>query len=615
MKLLLSFLFCLVSQAAPASLEDVANSAQWHRVLYYKTHWLRGWKSAVDGEGFFLSPEGMRDPLAELKATIAALERGGGSFGKLQQPVGCALPLRKAFLEKTLQRKFPQEPCEKFDEFKAKLDPAGVSMVFATAYPNNPASMFGHSFLKVISAKNAKAGNISLLDWSINYAAMVPEDENGFAFAYFGLTGGYVGQFALVPYYAKIEEYGYLEGRDIWEYDLNLSAAERDLLVMAIWEIETNSHFDYYFFDENCSYQVLTLLEVVKPEWDISGYFVHMIPGESVKIVARVPGAVTNVRMRPSLERRLMGSVALLTGEERKSFEGARDGQSLDPLNGASMRAYLLFLQAEKKRLGDKWTDPQKDRLRDVLVRSSRLPPQPEPDSLGGEKTRPDLSHGAYQLGLGPYAENQSGWKGGGELSVRFAYHDLLDADPGYMPHSEILFPNFRFRYSERTKRFALEEAQIFSVVSLTPWNLVRKPFAWRTKAGFQRLLEPACGFCKGVHAELGAGSAWSLLPGRWTVWSFLGGQAEWSEGLPSGLARPWLELGTLYTFPWEAKILLSTRTMKGKNAGWQERFHVGLSQPVGGDWALRAEGEGILPLEKSKNTITDLRILALRYF
>lgn len=239
------FLFLSALAHAGPSLEEVAASPGWQRLLYYKTHVFGGWKSSVDGEGFFLSAEGKYDPLAELRSTIAAMERGGGTFGKLQQPIGCAFPLRKAFLEKVFKRTFPSEPCIDFEEYKKKLDPAVVSVVFATSYPSNPASMFGHSFLKVSSKRNS--GKLSLLDWSLNYAAMVPEDENPFAFAFFGLAGGYQGQFALVPYYTKIEEYGYSEGRDIWEYDLALNEEEVDRLIRAVWEIETNSHFLYNF--------------------------------------------------------------------------------------------------------------------------------------------------------------------------------------------------------------------------------------------------------------------------------------------------------------------------------------------------------------------------------
>ena len=140
----------LASAGAAGQLPELARSPGWQRLLYYKSHIFGGWKSAVDGPGFFLAPDGATNPEAELLATVRALENGGGTYGKLQQPIGCAFPLRKAFLEEALGKKFPAEPCPEFEDFLRKLNPAGVALVFATAYPNNPGSMFGHTFLKFI---------------------------------------------------------------------------------------------------------------------------------------------------------------------------------------------------------------------------------------------------------------------------------------------------------------------------------------------------------------------------------------------------------------------------------------------------------------------------------
>ena len=147
---------------------------------------------------------------------------------------------------------------------------------------------------------------------------MVGEDENPFAFAVLGLAGGYNGQFSLLPYYVKINEYSNSESRDLWEYDLNINEEETLRLLRNVWEIETNSYFHYFFFDENCAYQLLRLLEVAKPEWGtISNYFIHMIPGESVKRLTEIPGAVTNIKFRPALFKRLLQRVEALSETDR----------------------------------------------------------------------------------------------------------------------------------------------------------------------------------------------------------------------------------------------------------------------------------------------------------
>ena len=56
----------------------------------------------------------------------------------------------------------------------------------------------------------------------------------------------------------------WLENRDVWEYELNLEPHEIERLLAHTWELGF-TRFDYYFFDENCSYHLLSLLDVARP--------------------------------------------------------------------------------------------------------------------------------------------------------------------------------------------------------------------------------------------------------------------------------------------------------------------------------------------------------------
>ncbi len=583
------FLFFLLPQIVFASdLKSIAKSEEWLRLLYYKHHWFRGHQSALDGSDFFFS-KNSEDPYEELVATVKAFEDGKQGVGKKKQAAVCAFPLRRLFLEKVMKKKFPDFPCTDRDDFLKKIQARRAYLVFATAYTGNPASMFGHSFLKLESGESS-----SLLDWSINYAAMVPEDENPFAFAYFGLTGGYSGQFTLVPYYMKVEEYGLSEGRDLWEYELNFDSKELERLLNAIWEIETNSHYDYFFFDENCSLQLLTLLEVVKPDWDISGYFLHMIPGESVKTVAQLPGAIRNVRMRPSLERRLRLSVARLNAAERESFEKGKEG-IFDSSTPNSLEALGFYFQAEKKREGEAWK--REPMYRELLQKLSQAP-RPEPLEIDGKNTRPDLSHGAYAISLGPTWQHHESRAWGGELGIRFAYHQFLDSDAGYLPHSEVLFPHFLFQW--RDSKFALKQFEAFSLISLQPWSLIKKPFSWRTKGGYGRFLNGETG----IYLEALVGS--SFRSDGSTFWTLLGGEGRWTKNV-SGI--PWLESGWIHTFHNEAKFQFQARA--GYRSHWLWQFSGGASFPMSQNFSLRWESQW----QRWNRWQSESKVLAVHYF
>lgn len=97
--------------------------------------------------------------------------------------------------------------------------------------------------------------------------------------------GGYPGLFALVPYREKLAEYSRLENRDLWEYKLNLTPEETGRMVEHVWELK-QVRFDYYFFDENCSFRLLELMEIARPGIELTEQFpLTAIPTDTVRAV------------------------------------------------------------------------------------------------------------------------------------------------------------------------------------------------------------------------------------------------------------------------------------------------------------------------------------------
>jgi hypothetical protein len=85
--------------------------------------------------------------------------------------------------------------------------------------------MYGHTLLRIDARDQDE--RTRLLAYAINFAADTDE-KNGLVFAVKGLLGGYPGTFSVLPYYLKVREYGDLENRDLWEYELDLSPPEVD---------------------------------------------------------------------------------------------------------------------------------------------------------------------------------------------------------------------------------------------------------------------------------------------------------------------------------------------------------------------------------------------------
>src|SRR5439155_965886 len=98
-----------------------------------------------------------------------------------------------------------------------------------------------------------------------------------------------VGYFSTIPYYLKVQEYRDIENRDIWEYRLNFSDGQIRRMLMHAWELG-NASFDYYFFKENCSYHLLSLLEVADPSLSLTDRFLFWtVPADTVRLITQQP--------------------------------------------------------------------------------------------------------------------------------------------------------------------------------------------------------------------------------------------------------------------------------------------------------------------------------------
>jgi len=153
--------------------------------------------------------------------------------------------------------------------------------------------MFGHTLIRIDSAENS-----SLLSYAINYAA-TGDDINGLLFAFKGIFGFYRGYFSILPYYQKVKEYGDIDHRDMWEYRLDLTKDEVNLMMLHLWELQ-GIYSDYFFFDENCSYTLLFLLDAARPELKLTDRFgLWVMPVDTIRVMTE-NSLIEEVVYRPS---------------------------------------------------------------------------------------------------------------------------------------------------------------------------------------------------------------------------------------------------------------------------------------------------------------------------
>lgn len=395
---------------AQAQQKRLATHPQWLRLVHYLPGLFgNGLTGVIDSPGFHLAANGKTDPRAELAATIRAFFGPSSKDGKTRH-AQCAFIARYHWLKAELDfdsARLPEQPCPDFRKWYAAIDPAQITLVFPAAYLNQPSSMFGHTFLRI--DRNGQDDRSRLNSYAINYGA-ITGDDGGVAFAFRGLTGGYPGTFSIMPYYKKVEEYGDLENRDIWEYQLNLDQAEIRRLMMHVWELGPE-FADYYFLDENCSYQLLSLLEVARPSLRLTGaYSYWAIPADTVRTVVKQNGLLKKAVFRPSARTEIGHRLDSLDGDQKDLVLRMALGLSqpddstlgtLPPARQASIleAAYEYLRFRYRDGVEERDATAQRSlallRARSKITADADAPPVPKPEK------RPDEGHGSARVSFG----------------------------------------------------------------------------------------------------------------------------------------------------------------------------------------------------------------------
>jgi len=519
------FLFHAIVQISHASQEKALAKAlklelykdkQWHNLLHYRPTLLGGVKSQADGQAFFNDPAGSSDPQAELIATIRAFYQSPVHKNINRHP-SCRFPARLLFFKRKLGTDFnPQElNCEGFFKFRKKMAAASLSLVFSSYYLNRPASAFGHTLLRFNKNKaNEKTRAYELLDYSVNYSATITTN-NALLYAIGGFAGWYNGEYAAIPYFYKIREYNDYESRDLWSYELNLTAPEIEIIIAHVWEM-SSTYFKYFYFTENCSYHMLALLDVARPAWNLQERMAYLIiPVDTLHVVAKTPGLVKSISFRPSQRRKLKARLATLNKTETHSFlkfienfeTDKVDHQLSDQSKIKILDAgidYLDFVYA-KEVLSEK--TQQLGWKRKILIARSKIPKKSIDLNIQLPKNEfPHLGHYTRRIGLGAGRTKQL--QEFYSFQYRFALHDFLDPPNGQNPDARMEMGDFRFRYSPNklSKKFVLEEFAFVDVVSLSPLQRLFSDMSWRAYFGAKSLNDTSCNECLAPLAQLGSG-------------------------------------------------------------------------------------------------------------
>ncbi|OCL89149.1 Lnb N-terminal periplasmic domain-containing protein [Arcobacter porcinus] len=469
-----SFLFCCFF-LSPLFSNDIYNLAiekklyedsYFKKLFHYKSS-----SSEIDSNNFFISKNGKYDLKDELIETLKALENGTDN-------VLCRFPLRVDFLKENipnLDNIIKKYECSELKEYKKTLNANFISLVFPASHINSPASMYGHTFLKISSQKDSP-----LLSYALNYAAETNE-KNGLVFAIKGIFGGYEGKYTIQPYYEKLKTYNNIEQRDVWEYDLNLEKDEIDRLVLHSWELK-DSFADYFFFKENCSYSLLWLFEVARPNLELTDHFTFKtIPLDTIKLLDNEK-LIDDSKYRYST----MKKMKYLLNEKIENKEFINDFIKKDKTLENSLSkedkiayldlkiAYTQYLRSEK---GTDKSNYVKNYLATLKERSS-YPISSEFDIEA--PINPIYSHNSSRVGF--FYDSNDNF----EFSIKPAYHDIYDVEDGYLQGAYIDFFELNLK-KEKNEDIKIDKITLLNIESFSPRDQLFKSLSWTINTGYEK--------------------------------------------------------------------------------------------------------------------------------
>lgn len=460
--------------------------------------------SSVLTDSFFLSPAGRFDPGMELEAVLMAYFEPGDACGDMQAQ--CRFPARYFWLSHQLelpdyQLRLPS--CHKLENWALLDKVQSVSMLLVSGYLGNPASTFGHALIKLNT--DSIDDQTGLFDLTLNFGALVPENENPLFYVIRGLTGSYEAGFSDRYFYTQDLVYSRTEFRDMWDYRLNLTEYQKNLLIFHIWEI-AGKKFKYYFLTKNCAYRLAELLELVMDEdlLDTAGHW--FIPVElfhNLQEIDRVwksegqPGLIQSMQFVPSSRRVLYNELKNVNEEDivviNRIIEGGfRNAQDL--MEGFSEDRRIIILDGllayqQYRLIADQpdsasFVRQEKDR---ILLARLKLP--------GRSYTAPDIcalpapAEGFKPMALGFEAVHGDREREFGRLS--WSPFKKESVGQNSLEGNELVLLDLAVGLSKGRPGFFLDGLDLIRVLSLNTLNSRisgDNRTSWKLQAGIHRL-------------------------------------------------------------------------------------------------------------------------------
>jgi len=511
--LFISSLLLVAGDISDKTIESIASDPTWLRLLHYDQ---AKEKSYIKDKSFFLSNKGEYSPKKELIATLEGYKNPFFPDTNNTTHPQCRYPARYYWLSQKIDfpdYKIVNSNCKKLINWELLQGVDSVSLIFVSGYLGNPASAFGHSFIKINRSKNRDE---NLFDTTISYGALLPPQYSMPSYIYNGLVGGYDAAYTDKYFYNQDITYSNQEFRDMWEYRLNTSEEQKTLFLLHIWEL-MGKKFQYFFLNRNCGYRVSELLELVYNHQFIDHAKTWYAPMESFYKLQEIGeenniSLVDTITYIPSKQQKIYAHfkrfdslveqdiIEEMIDRELKSVPTDR---GVDPDQQAKILDFVIAYHKYRISQDEKESISKEDEAfsRALILNRFRLPMAKKRVSKISEKMEITKSNRLSHLGVSILREQQS-------ESLGFHYAPFSIERDGFNSFGGDEMVLLESRLNISSDKLDLESLDLIRIQRLKTQQLPfeeQNPFSWNLQIGTQNYRG------RDYFIDGGVGLAWEI--------------------------------------------------------------------------------------------------------
>lgn len=483
-------------------------------------------------------------PEAELGATLELLKDGGLA-------AVCRFPARALWLQGQLALPVADtEQCPEIAEFVAKAPFDTLELVFADESVTQPASILGHSFLRIAGERQGQTVEHAVSFYTHAETLNLPK------LLWESLVTGKDGMFSLTPYADEERRYLEEEQRNLWRYAVRTTPSQRALIRNHLFELK-NSKLTYFFHRYNCA---TVLRNIVGLSGDLSPTAGWWTTPKDLAKDFHAAGRIENTQVHLA-DAWLVAKLA----SELPDKADIRAAMLAPPAASNWPRKDWGAGQVTALQAYNRWLR-QKGKIGPGAYTSNATALGSGEASGSGTSFRIDAAQDPI------LSEGDSHWRTewrrtGAEQKLLLqwtpAAHALMQPHDRASAETEMLLLSPTLSV-DRDQRVRIEEFQLFSMKSLVPWEPLLRSWSTQTLIGYGSLTGHPLD-SRSMQATLQLG--WTLRQGALDLFA-LSGPALRSHSLNSLSAYLRTDVGGLWRHGGVAKSRLTWSSWAGANEG-----------------------------------------------